>query len=170
MSRRRPRPAGPVPGVTPAGSLRGRGSGTCSRPGQEPERSVLAPAWMAAGGQLAVPGSSDAYKQRCEVAERRAEVGGGHAVVLMARTTQPRRSDGAPAVCGFGIGMAAGLFFGATCPLLLGNRPDRPQSAGASGQRRWRSGRMLADCPVGTRVRENRMHGSAGGSWRRTHA
>ena len=168
-SRRRPRPADPVPGVTSAGSLRGMGGGACSWPGQEQERSVSAPAWMAASRQLAAPGSSHSYKQRCEVAERRAEVGGGHTVVLMARTTQPRRSEGPPAGCAFGIGMAAGLPFGATHPLPLGNRPARPQSAGVSVQRRWHGGMMLTDCPGASRVRENRMHGSAGGSWRRTH-
>ncbi len=169
ISGRKPRPAGPVPGVTSAGSLRGRGSGTCSRPDQEQERSVSAPAGMAAGGQLAVPGSSEAYKQRCEVVERRAEVGGGHTVALMVRTTQPRRSEGPPAGCAFGIGLAAGLPFGTTYPLPLGTRPDRPQNAGASIQRRWHGGMRLADCPGASRVRENRMHGSAGGSWRRTH-
>ncbi len=169
-SRRRPRPADPVPGVTSAGSLRGMGSGKRSRPGQEQERSVSAPAWMAAGGQLAVPGSSDIYKQRCEVVERRAEVGGGHTVALMARTTQPRRSEGPPAGCAFGIGLAAGLPFGAIYPLPLGTRPDRPQNAGDSVQRRWHGGMRLTDCPGASRVRENRMHGSAGGSWRRTHA
>jgi hypothetical protein len=169
MSRRRPRPAGSVPGVTSAGSLRGTGSGTSSGPGQEQERSVSAPAGMAAGGQRAVPGSSEAYQQRCEVVERRAEVGGGHTVALMARTTQPRRSEGPLAGCAFGIGMAAGLPFGATYPLPLGTRPDRPQDAGASVQRRWHGGMRLTDCPGASRVRENRMHGSAGGRWRRAH-
>ena len=168
-SRRRPRPADPVPGVTSAGSLRGMGGGACSWPGQEQERSVSAPAWMAASRQLAVPGSSDAYKQRCEVAERRAEVGGGHTVALMARTTQPHRSEGPPAGCAFGTGMAAGLPFGATHPLPSGTWPDRPRNAGASVQRRWHGGMMLADRPGASRVRENRMPGSAGGRWRRTH-
>ena len=168
-SRRRPRPADPVPGVTSAGSLRGMGSGTCSRPGQEQERSVSAPAYMAAGGQPAVPGSGDTYKQRCEVVERRAEVGGGHTVAMRVRTTQPRRSEGPPAGCAFGIGMAAGLPFGAIHPLPSGNRPDRPRNAGVSVQRRWHSGMRLTDCPGASRVREHRMHGSAGGRWRRTH-
>ena len=120
MSRRRPRPTGPVPGVTSVGSLRGTGSGTRSRPGQEQERSVSAPAWMAASCQLAAPGSSDAYKQRCEVAERRAEVGGGHTVVLMARTTQPHRSEGPPAGCAFWIGIAAGFALRGHLPAPFG--------------------------------------------------
>ena len=98
-SRRRPRPTGPVPGVTSVGSLRGTGGGTRSRPGQERERSVSAPAWMAAGGQPAVPGSSDAYKQRCEVAERRAEVGGGHTVAMIGVDNKTRRSQGPLARC-----------------------------------------------------------------------
>ncbi len=170
MSRRRPCPADPVPGVTSLGSLRGRGSGTRSRPGQEQERSVSAPAWMAVSCQLAVPGSSEAYKPRGEVAERRAEVGGGHTVAMRARTTQPRRSEGPPAGCAFGIGLTAGLPSGATHPLPLGNWPERPQHAGVRVQRRWQGGMRLTDCPGASRVRENRMHGSAGGRWRRTHA
>ncbi len=42
MSRRRPRPAGPVPAGTPVGSPRGRGSSTCSGSGPEQERPVCA--------------------------------------------------------------------------------------------------------------------------------
>lgn len=51
-----------------------------------------------------------------------------------------------------------------------GNRADRPQGAGSSVQCRWRGGMMLTDVPGASRVREDRMHGSAAASWRRTHA
>ncbi len=89
---------------------------------------------------------------------------------LMARTIQPRRSEWPPAGCASGAGLAAGLPFGDTDRLPLGNRPDRPQSAEFSVQRRWHGGMMLADCPGAGRVRDNALHGSAEGSWRRTHA
>ena len=146
------------------------GSRTITQPTMEQERSVSALASMTAVGRPAVPSNSEAYKQRCEVVERRAEVGGGHMVVVMVRTTQPHRSEGPPAGCAFGIGLAAGLPFGATHPLPSGDRPDRPRNAWASVQRRWHGGMVLVDCSGASRVRENRMHGSGGGCWRRTHA
>ena len=44
---------------------------------------------IAAGGHFAVAGRSEGHEQGCKGVERRAEVKGGHTIVLMARTPQP---------------------------------------------------------------------------------
>ena len=142
------------------------GSRTITQPTMEQERSVSAPAWMAAVSQPAVPGNSQAYRQQCEVVERRVEVGGGHPVALMTRTTQARRSDGPPARCALGTGMAAGLPLDAIHSLPSGNRSGRPRSAWIGVQRRWHGDMMLTDCPGASRARVNCLHGSGGGCWR----
>src|SRR5262245_36015057 len=63
------------------------GSGTATQPTTEQERSRLGTGTVAAGCHPAVPGKGEAYKRRPrEVAERRAEVGGGHTVAMKAWT------------------------------------------------------------------------------------
>ena len=127
------------------------GSRTITQPTTEQERSVSALASRAAVGQPAVPSNSEAYKQRCEVVERRAEVGGGHTVVLMVRTTQPHRSEGPPAGCAFGTGMAAGFALRGHFPAPFGG-PAR-STAERLGQRptpvarRNGAGRLLGGEP-----------------------
>jgi hypothetical protein len=66
-----------------------------------------------------------------EVPERRAEVGGGHTVAMMTKTTQLRRSEGPPAGCAGIAETAAGLPFGAIHSLPSGNRSrDRKDRLG----------------------------------------
>ena len=99
-----------------------------------------------------------------------AGVGGGHTIVVTVRTTQPHWSEGPPAECAFGTGLAAGLPMWTTNPLPVGNRPDRPRNAWASIQRSWHGGVVLAACPGASRVREKRMQGSGRGCWGRARA
>ena len=72
---------------------------------------------MAAGRHPAVPGSGEAYKRwPGEVAERRAEVGGGHTVAGNGVDNTTRRSEGPPARCASLTGNGCGNARVATDP------------------------------------------------------
>jgi hypothetical protein len=124
---------------------------------------------MAVGCPPAVPGKGEAYKRRPrEVAERRAEVGGGHTVAGRARTTEPAGAKGLqPGVHPGGEGCECSR----SGSVLAPPRGTRPMNRGRCWGRtptRWRRGMWPTDCPGASRVRENLTHGSGRGCWKRS--
>ncbi len=99
---------------------RRKGNGTITRPVTEQERSVSAPARWPRVATPRRPVEGEAYKQRCEAAERRAKVGRGHirSVDGEDSTTSPERRASSRARVSSSDGRGIALW--AMYPLLSG--------------------------------------------------
>lgn len=97
--------------------------------------------------------------EQCRAAGRRVEVG-QDTVVLMARGSQVRRGEVAPAGCVRGSELAAGMSLWATRPLPFGHRSSEPVSAGANVQGRPHDGVLASVCQGASRLHEKRIQGS----------
>ena len=105
---------------------------------------------LAAGCQLAVPGSSEAYKRKTrEGVERRAEVGGGHICSYEGVDNITRRSEGPLARC------ATVQRPRRKSRSLVGRLDCSPTS--------WQDGMRPFDCLGERRMRENLMSGAGRG-------
>lgn len=118
-----------------------------------------------------VPGKSESYKRstavKGRIAERKSEEAIGSDEGADNKT---RLSEGPLAGCAIRAETAAGLLI-AIHPLpFQGARSMDCAIAGGNGQRLWQGGMLLVDCPGASRVRENLMHGSGGGCWKRCAA
>lgn len=147
------------------GPVRATGGGTCSWPDHDEKRCVSAPASVASRQPN---GRAEGHLPAAiEVAERRSEAEEGRRGALMARTTQPSRSEGPPTGCASGRGRAAAVHFGAVRRLPW----PRPTSTAERGgqhptpaKRRNDAGRLFGPGP-GLGTPHARFSGT--GSWRR---
>ena len=136
------------------GTRRRIGIGTCAQLSTERERSVSAPASRPQAATLGAPGSGETYnRQHREGVECRAEVGGGRSSDDRQDNTTCR-SQGPPARCAV-----------TQRPRPRAEEPRR--SLWISRQHFWQGGMWLVDCLGESRVRENFMHGSGRGCWKR---